>query len=290
MKRNLMIGISLVVMFVGVIAGTVLYSQAGGGQPAAGAGGGETETKDRVNFILDDESKEAERVLGKDTAKTLYTVVVDTFEEAGEWYAAMATDQGFIVSRRMPGVPLALKKQGAQDVKTAPKDGQSPPKMRKEDGTYQTDYYVPYKDNRKYVLGVRVDYNRRGNSWFAIYPYRPIRLEGLVKSFEVWVSGRQKNHRLSIVVADVYGNDKLIPLGKLNFLGWKRLRVQVPDLIKQHDFAYSTKRGLVFKGFYVECEPLEAWGKYYIYFDNLTAEVSRFWEEYQDQRDPMDTW
>ena len=216
-------------------------------------------------------------------------IVVDTFEEAGSWYSAMPNDQGIIKSRRILGAPMALKKQGAKDVKVPPRAAK-PPKFRKEDGTYQKEYFLPYSDKRKYILGIRVDFQKRGNNWFAIYPYRPITLEGVVKSFEVWVCGRNKDHKLAIIVEDINGNEQLIPLGKLNFLGWKKLTVNVPDGITQFDYRFSHKRGLVFKGFVINCNPVESYGKYYIYFDNLSAEVSRFWEEYQDQKDPVDTW
>lgn len=278
-------GIYLLIFTLCLLTVGIIYSQ-GTDQPAT-----QGDDKNRINTIIDDEAKTTKELLGENTSKALYKVMVDTFEEAGEWYAKMPSDQGIVISRRQVGAPKALSKEGPQgEVKTAPRGEQNPPEFRKEDGTYQDKYYLPAADNRKYVLGVRVDFQKRGNNWFAVYPYRPIRLEGVVKSFEVWVAGRQKTHKLFIIVEDVYGDEKLIPMGKLNFLGWKRMYVNVPDQITQFDYKITNRRGLVFKGFMVECSPLESWGKYYIYFDNLTAEVSRFWEEYQDQRDPMDTW
>jgi len=286
MKRKT---ISLLVMIiaVGLIAGSILYSQPV--DPAAGTKPSSNKGNDKTSFIQDDEAVATKELLGENTSKSLYRVVVDTFEEAGEWYATMPNDQGLITSRRVLGAPLALKKLGTEDVKTPPRVAK-PPKYRKEDGAYEKDYYLPYSDQKKYVLGIRVDFQKRGNNWFAIYPYRPIPLEGVVKSLEVWVCGRNKAHELSVIVEDIHGQEKTISLGKLDFLGWKRMSVNIPDGIVQYDYRFNQKRGLVFKGFVVQCDPIQSYGKYYIYFDNLTAEVSRFWEEYQDQRDPLDTW
>ncbi len=274
MKSNKKTILVLLVLVIGAVVGSVLYAQDPNNKKSEDG---------RTSFIT-------EEFIGKEGSKTLHRVVVDTFEESGEWYAAMPNDQGLITSRRQKGVPrpLRLKDGEHKEVKTARKGDNA--KFRKADGTYQKDYFPTYLDKRKFVLGVRVDFQKRGNNWFATYPYRPIKLEGLVKTFEVWVAGRQKNHRLFIMVEDIYGDTKIIPMGKLNFLGWKRLYVHVPDQIDQFDYTLSHRRGLVFKGFLIKCDPLESRGRYYIYFDNLTAEVSRFWEEYQDEKDPVDNW
>ncbi len=282
MKKNKLL-ILIVFMILGLGISTYLFCQPTDEDSTTGTGG---EGDERINFILDDEAKKTKDLLGENTSKALYKITVDTFEGAGEWYAKMPNDQGLIQSRRLLGAPLALKKQGATDTKVPPR----PPKYRKDDGSYQKEYYVPYKDERKYILGVRVDFQKRGKNWFAIYPYRPIRLKGVVKAFEVWVCGRQKNHELYLLLDDAFGNEKIVKMGKLNFLGWKRMYVHVPDRIVQYDYRFSDQRGLTFKGFVVKCDPIESYGQYYIYFDNLVAEVSRFWEEYRDQKDPVDTW
>ena len=251
----------------------------------------------RIDFILDDESVETRQLLGDTVSRSLYKVVVNTFEQVGEWYSMIPSDLGYVVSRRQLGAPLALEKQD-KNIQVPPsqvqpqdqKKDKRPPRFRRQDGSYHSSYFVPYEDKRRYILGVKASFNRRGSGWFGVYPYRPIRLEGLVKSLEVWVVGRQKNHRLYAIMQDYYGQDQLVLMGHLNFLGWKRLNVNVPTAIKQYDKQYTEKRGLSFKGFLVKTDPTEAPGDYYIYFDNFSAEVSRFWEEYQDQKDPLDIW
>jgi len=280
MKRYYKLGIALLVIGLGI--GGLLYG-ADADKPA------DKKDEDRTSFIQDDEAKSTRELLGYDATRSLYRVVVDTFEEAGEWYASMPGDQGLAVSRRHLGAPAALKKEGAKDV-SVPPDKASPPRERKADGSYQSTYYPPYKDEKKYILGVRVDFFKRGHNWFAVYPYRPVKLEGVVKSFELWVCGRQKSHSLSIIIDDAFGKEHVIPMGKLNFLGWKRMFVNVPEGVIQYDYRFSEKRGITFKGLLIQTNPLESYGKYYIYFDNLTAEISRFWEEYRDQKDPVDNW
>jgi len=280
----------VVIVLVGFMVASAIYSQI---QPDSRGTTPSKDKKNSANFILDDEAIATKEILGENSSKALYNVVVDTFEEAGEWFGAMPDDQGLIISRRVLGAPKTLKDKGTESVNTPSRETNreaKPPAYRKEDGSYERKYYNPIPDEKKYILGVKVDFYKRGNNWFAVYPYRPVPLEGLVKSFQVWVCGRNKNHNMSVIVEDVFGDEKIIPLGKLNFLGWKRMYVNIPDNIKQYDYRFFTKRGLVFKGFLINCDPIESYGKYYLYFDNLSAEVSRFWEEYQDKNDPIDTW
>ena len=289
-------GIKFLVWMLVIFGGVwgIIYGQEGQeGQEA----GDNKDKGGRINLILDDESVETRELLGDTVSRSLYKVVLSTFEQSGEWYTLMPNDMGYIASKMQKGAPLALAKKEDQEIQVPASEVSSneqgskrPPRFRKENGKYQSKYYVPYQDNRQYILGVKASFNKRGSSWFGVYPYRNIRMEGLVKSFEVWVVGRQKNHTLHILVDDIYGNEQMISLGSLNFLGWKRMYVNVPSHIKQYDYDFSHTRGLLFKGFVVKTEPRETRGNYYIYFDNFSAEVSRFWEEYQDEKDPIDQW
>ncbi len=244
-----------------------------------------TDKKDnnRIDLNQDDESKTAKEQLGPDASKSLYLITVDTFEEVGEWTINIPEDQGIATTRRVLGAPLALKKQGKKEVKV-------PPKYRKPDGVYERKYYRPYTDNKKYILGAKVNFYKRGHNWFSIHHNRPIRLDGIVKAFEVWVCGREKQHTLYIIVEDLFGKELLIKMDKLNFLGWKRLKVTVPLYVVQDNYRFTSKRGLKFKGFFIKVDPLESYGKYYVYFDNLVAEVDRFKEESRNVRDPIDNW
>lgn len=244
----------------------------------------EGEGEESIGFVWDDESIRTRELLGETGSQSLYKVLVDPFEEAAQWFGSMPLEEGKITIKVRPGAPNALKQQANTSAKI-------PPRFRSEStGEYENQYYEPYTDEKKYVLGVRVDFFRRGYNRFAVLLHQPVQLKGIVRAFEVWVVGRQKSHELLVIVNDIYGRERIIPVGKLDFMGWKNLTVQVPSRIVQYDYNFSTERGLTVKGFLIRSNPLESKGSYFLYLDNFSAEVSRFWEEYQDQRDPLDNW
>ncbi len=84
--------------------------------------------------------------------------------------------------------------------------------------------------------------------------------------------------------------DGRITVGKLNFLGWKRLTVAVPPGIKQADYHYVARNGLQFLGFRVDCDLDEAYGRFYLYFDDLSAVSDLFLEKSRDRDDMQDIW
>ncbi|HEQ72555.1 MAG TPA: flagellar filament protein FlaA, partial [Spirochaetia bacterium] len=104
------------------------------------------------------------------------------------------------------------------------------------------------------------------------------------------VVGRNYNHELKIIVADFYGNRAELSLGRLNFSGWRKLSVAIPPRLVQSDFHYTAKEGLKFMGLKVVCNPAEAFGTYYIYFDDVSAETDLFSMKSRDEDDVDDGW
>jgi len=238
------------------------------------------EKKDKIDYGgVEDESGRLEKGT---LEQSLYKIVIDTFEKAGEWYGSMPVDYGLINIKEIPGAPYELAQMKPETVKVPPKYG--------EQGGNKNSYFEEEVDNHKQILGAKISFMMRTYSWARINPPFPINLEGLVKGFEVWVCGRNKRHTLYIVLKDFYGEEKILEVGDLAFMGWKKMTVQIPYTIVQEDFRYSTRRGLTFLGFLIKFHPEETSGRYYIYFDNLAVEISRFLEENRDIDDPLDTW
>jgi hypothetical protein len=111
------------------------------------------------------------------------------------------------------------------------------------------------------------------------------------------VAGRNFNHVLYLQLQDFFGNKYELPLGKLNFQGWKKLSVAIPPQnpdgrtgIVQRNFHYTSRMGLKVMGFRIECDPEEAFGTYYIYMDDLRAVTDLFAEDMRDADDMPDTW
>ncbi len=201
--------------------------------------------------------------MGIDSAQQkLKEVTITKFEDAGFWWVTMPGDQGNTILRRFEGAPA--EKEPVPDEETI--------------GI----------DPGKYVLGVKVKFYRRGMSRFAILPSRPLPVPGICKTISLWVVGRNTNHTLKLLISDYYGMRKEITVGKLNFTGWRKMTVAVPPHIKQDDYHYGNKNGIKIYGFRIDCDPVEATGVYYIYFDDLRVVTDLFTEENRDKDDMND--
>jgi hypothetical protein len=209
--------------------------------------------------------------LGIDEAQQqLKEISVDKFEHDGYWRSTMSADEGFSTTRLFAGGPAG--KQPIPD----------------EEG-------LDIPDN--YVLGTRVDFLRRGYNSFTIYPIRPIPIEGITKTVSMWIAGRNFNHEVKILIQDYFGRDYEIYMGKLNFQGWKKLTVAIPPQaedgvngVVQRNYHYNNQMGLKITGFRIDCDPMESYGSYYIYFDDLRAVTDLFAENNRDADDMADSW
>ncbi len=215
--------------------------------------------------------------IGVDTAQQkLQTVSIEKFEAAGFWNVYMSGDEGYIQARLFDGSPEGKKNEPLAEERYVGID----PKVAD-----------------KYVLGVRADFFRRGFNEIFVMAKRPLPIEGITKTITVWVVGRNYNHRLLIVLQDFFGRRYELPMGVLNFQGWKKLSVAVPPQapdgvsgIVQRNFHYNNHMGLRVLGFKIECDPMEAFGTYYIYFDDLRAVSDLFAEDNRDPDDMGDSW
>jgi hypothetical protein len=237
-------------------------------QAASGAKTQETETG------APDPSK-----IGIETAQQkLMEISVDKFEAAGFWEVKISSDEGVVNGRLFEGQPQESKDN---PLKNDPRNSEP----------------VAAKD--KYVFGAKTEFYQRGYNEIYVSAKRPIPIEGIAKTISVWVIGRNYNHNLYIELKDFFGNSFELPMGKLNFQGWKKLSVAIPPQnpdgrtgIVQRNFHYASHQGLKIVGFRIECDPEEAFGTYYVYFDDLRAVTDLFSEDLHnlDKDDMADTW
>jgi len=200
----------------------------------------------------------------------LKEISVDKFERDGFWRSFMSSDEGYATSRLFDGGPAG--KEAIPD----------------EEGLNIPD---------KHVLGTRVDFLRRGYNSFTVRPLRPIPIEGVTKTVSMWVVGRNFNHEIYLLIQDFFGRDYEIYMGRLNFQGWKKLTVAIPPQssdgvngVVQRSYHYNNQMGIKITGFRVQCDPMEAYGSYYIYFDDLRAVTDLFAENNRDPDDMADGW
>lgn len=206
--------------------------------------------------------------IGNDSARqALREVSVDRFEIEGSWDASISPDYGVISSRLFDGSPAA--KDPIQGDEEAP-------------------------DTK--VLGVKVEFFRRGVNSFYIKSARPIPIEGVTKTISLWAAGRNMNHELYVLVQDYYGSNFELYVGNLGFSGWKKMQVAVPPTpdgehgIIQQSAYDGIRPGLRIVGFRVDCNPVLARGTYYLYLDDLRAVTDLYDIENRDEDDMRDDW
>lgn len=206
--------------------------------------------------------------VGNDSAmQALREISLDKFERDGSWFVHMSPDYGVIAARNFEGSP-AMKEplKGEEEV----------------------------EDTQ--VLGVKVEFFRRGVNSFYINAQRPIAIEGVTKTVSVWVCGRNQGHDMFLLVEDYFGRNYELYMGNLGFSGWKKLTCVVPPSpdsehgIVQRSAYYGNKPGLRVIGFRVDCNPMLARGTYYMYLDDLRCVTDLYDLENQDIDDMSDAW
>ena len=214
---------------------------------------------------------EPERLGFESAQQQLKEISIDKFEHDGFWRSNMSSDEGYTTTR-------LFSSTGAHDKEPIPD----------EEGMNIPDVYV---------LGTRVDYLRRGHNSFMIYPTRPIPIEGITKTISMWVAGRNFKHDLYILVQDFFGRNYQFFMGRLNFIGWKKLTVAIPPQaedgfsgVVQRNYHYNNQMGIKVMGFRIDCDLEETYGNYYIYFDDLRAITDLFSENNRDADDMTDGW
>jgi hypothetical protein len=200
--------------------------------------------------------------VGLETAgKLLANIPVTHFEEADTWNSVMPLDQGIVIAMKRRGRPLEV------------------PEIDPNDGT-----------ENEHVLGVKVAFTQRGYANFMVRPPRPIKIPGITKALSVWVCGRSFQHRLYAHVLDYEGNEMILNMGLLDFVGWRKIDIVVPSSIKQYNYHDTDWRGISLAGFSVVTDPGESYGTYYLYLDELRAITDIYTEEHRDQDDMEDGW
>ena len=219
------------------------------------------------NSLVDEPNPET---IGNESAmQALHEISLDKFEREGSWNVHISPDYGVITSRLFEG-------------STAMKDP-----LKEDEGKENEDTQV---------LGVKVEFFKRGINSFYITSQRPIPIEGVTKTVSVWVCGRNMGHELYLLVEDYFGRNYELYMGSLGFSGWKKLTAVVPPSpdgehgIVQNSAYYGDKPGLRIIGFRVDCDPMLSRGAYYMYLDDLRCVTDLYDMQNHDEDDMADNW
>jgi hypothetical protein len=120
----------------------------------------------------------------------------------------------------------------------------------------------PSADKNTQSLGVAMLFDREEYNWVDIIPGtkdKPVELPlpGRVKMFDLWVWSGNYNYYLEAFIRDYRGVVHTLSMGDLDFVGWKNIRVNVPDNIIQAKKYLPKREGLSFVKFRIWTRPLE---------------------------------
>ncbi len=149
----------------------------------------------------------------------------------------------------------------------------------------QTDPKGVYK-----YLGMDVKFDRKGDNWVDIVPFKKgsdgkdarfeIPFKGRISRLDMWVWGANYYYELEILVRDCNGRVFTLPMGLLNFEGWKNLSVLIPANIQQSSSYLNGIRVMSFIGFRVRTRPTERVDSFYVFFDQFKALTDTFSSSY----------
>jgi hypothetical protein len=111
-------------------------------------------------------------------------------------------------------------------------------------------------------LGVAMLFDRKEYNWIDIVPGtkdspKEIPMPGRVKMIDLWVWSGNFNYYLEAFVRDYHGIVYTIPMGDLSFVGWKNLRINIPDNIPQSKKYLPKREGLTLVKFRIWTRPNE---------------------------------
>ena len=156
-------------------------------------------------------------------------------------------------------------------------------KNQKADISIRDQYPAPYKNSKKY-LGFKI-FGKQGDV-LKIRPTKELIIEKYCKEISLWVYGKRFSGELSVLLQDSKKRNHRLIFGKLNFLGWRKMRIKLTKNIKQEDLLLSQKQQL--KIFEFQYRPANRTRRpiwQYFYLDDLSAYVR---DKYTDRQD--DNW
>jgi hypothetical protein len=139
------------------------------------------------------------------------------------------------------------------------------------------------------VLGIHGSFLRKGYNYVEIVPGtgqgdsfepKPIPIPGRVQFLDLWVWGSNHAYSLEIYVRDYRGIDHMLPIGSIQFIGWKNLQVRVSGSIPQAWQYLPRRQGLVLTKLVLWTQPLEKVDEFYMYIDQIKATTDVFESSY----------
>lgn len=143
------------------------------------------------------------------------------------------------------------------------------------------------KEGKDYKsLGVWGRFDRMEYNWIDLYPVAKsggenaepaeIPIPGRARALDLWVWGSNFNYYMEAYIRDFKGVVHILPLGDLNFEGWRNLRSNIPSNVPQAKRTLPARQGLTLVKFRVWTRPTERVDNFQIYFDQVKILTDTF--------------
>lgn len=135
-------------------------------------------------------------------------------------------------------------------------------------------------------LGVTVGFFRKGYNHFDLRVKEDKktaldkRIPGKVQQMDLWVWGGRFDYSMDMYLEDYKGYVHKLPLGSLNYRGWKNLKVNIPPTIPQAEPYAPRVKGLSFSFFRFKSAPAERADRFHVYLDHMKLITDLYSEQY----------
>ncbi|RME88358.1 MAG: endoflagellar filament sheath protein, partial [Candidatus Hydrogenedentota bacterium] len=184
------------------------------------------------------------------TKGLLKDILLDDFENSEDWRAFSTTPLGETKTRK------TIQLGEIRDVFN--------PEL------ISTEEKQMFKEGENHILGIKTFFKDRGFDRVEVKPPHELKIKGVVRQFSMWVLGRKYRHTLFIKLRDFTGKIHKLRVGRLDFLGWRKMTVTVPGWIPQSPRYSLLDKNLQFVSFFVVSDVHEVGGPFYFYVDNLS--------------------
>jgi hypothetical protein len=139
------------------------------------------------------------------------------------------------------------------------------------------------KNTSEESLGISASFERKGYNWIDIFPdpgKAKGKFPGQVKSVDMWVWGGNFLYRLEIILQDFRGYIYALPMGDLQYFGWRNKNISIPGSIPQDEPYAPRTKGLRFKKFRIYSTPGERVDRFHCFFDYFKIVTDSYKEQY----------
>ncbi len=155
---------------------------------------------------------------------------------------------------------------------------------------------------QKWSLGIKAQFVKKGYNWIEVYTEKvsersilgsdgkpentiegkkePLNLIGVIKSLDMWVWGGNYKYWMEFYLLDYKGFLHKIPVGDIDYVGWRNLRTKIPEYIPQAENRVPFLKPLKLEYIKIWSYPNERVDQFYVYFDYLQVQTDVYLERF----------